>query len=452
MKSVANLTGNEMDGKQTLREKISRLFTSFGNEVHTEKYGTVFLSNASIRSDIRHGSTRNKNNLNVAIPDVLKNGVTIDISEKNNGEVTRVIVAAPITISNTPYFMGVMIQRDANTNRLYLHDVVIQKEASEYQTEHLNTTGPVSIENLYTTEVLEKAASVGYSILQNKGKVNNSRDGDADVADFIEDVVEDEDGNIHENVVVVDTDIFKNKKPRNFKEALIDYVYNNLAGKPFLAKDNYGNDVTIEFAKINERVQKDGASRAHRAIDKLARKNDRNSQFAVAQARELIYVSKESGGNSEHKHQWLDANGWEYRTAKMQLPSGEIYEVTLNIGQARDGRNILYDINQIKNIGRASLPESGNDSGNGSHTNSDADKSIPQNQSVVNPDIMSFIEDIEGDEGYVTSAELEANAKKHINARSSNEITDMGIRKMARETKTRRIFRRIFACLIYSPI
>ncbi len=101
------------------------------------------------------------------------------------------------------------------------------------------------------------------------------------------------------------------------------------------------------------------------------------------------------------------------------------------------------------------------------------DNRIPQNNPTVNSNNMQssqnyydddvaaeasardaafFIEDIEGDEGYVTSAELEANAKKHINARSSNEITDMGIRKMAREAKIRRIFRRIFACLIYSSM
>ena len=30
---------------------------------------------------------------------------------------------------------------------------------------------------------------------------------------------------------------------------------------------------------------------------------------------------------------------------------GEIYKATLNIGKSKDGRNILYDINKISNIG-----------------------------------------------------------------------------------------------------
>ena len=172
MDFVSELNGTELDGKLPLKQKVSDLFDSWGNAINTERFGSVALTNSSIRSEFRHGTTKNKVTAYAAIPSVLRDGTVIDVQKKNHGEVERIIVAAPIKIANVPFFMGVMIQKDSNTNRLYLHDVVIKKEASDYQTEHLNTTGPVETENLFMTEVLEKAISVGYSLTHQSEKVN----------------------------------------------------------------------------------------------------------------------------------------------------------------------------------------------------------------------------------------------------------------------------------------
>ena len=174
MDSVSNLTGNELSGDLPLRDKIKKIFESFGGSVHTHRFGDIALSNSSIRSDMRHGTTREKVASYSAIPEVLQNGVVIDSKGKNFGEVERIVVAAPIMIANTPYFMGVMIQRDKTSQRLYLHDVIIKKEASHYQPEHLNTTGPLDNENLFLTDVLEKAVSVGYSISQKDDVVKDN--------------------------------------------------------------------------------------------------------------------------------------------------------------------------------------------------------------------------------------------------------------------------------------
>lgn len=82
------------------------------------------------------------------------------------------------------------------------------------------------------------------------------------------------------------------------------------------------------------------------------------------------------GTNSTHNHQWLDENGWEYRKVHLIDKSGNIYSATLNIGLAKDGRKILYDINKISNIGHGVVP-SASKKKRGSHINPDiADKSI----------------------------------------------------------------------------
>ena len=174
MENVVELTGNELSGDAPLREKIETLFRGYSNNVYTEQFGDVELNTASIRSDIRHGTTRAKVSSYAAIPDVLRNGVVIDEVSKNQGRVKRIVVAAPIAIGETNYYMGVMLQRDSNKQRLYLHDVILKKEASYESVAILNTTGTTDSDDLFLTDVLERAVSVGNSIHQNNDIVKRS--------------------------------------------------------------------------------------------------------------------------------------------------------------------------------------------------------------------------------------------------------------------------------------
>ena len=169
MDSVISLKGNEFDGENSLSSKIDEYFSSLNNNIYSDEYGDVALNKASRRSDIRHGSTRMKNTAYVAIPDVIKNGKTIFINNKKGVE--RMIVAAPIEISNEKYFMGVMLIRDSNTQRLYLHDVITEKETELISGVSLNTTEANEIENnLFMTNILQKALSVNSNDMQDKAK------------------------------------------------------------------------------------------------------------------------------------------------------------------------------------------------------------------------------------------------------------------------------------------
>ena len=53
-----------------------------------------------------------------------------------------------------------MLQRDSLYQRLYLHDVVIEKEASDFSQDDLVSTGSSESENLYVTSILEKVLNV----------------------------------------------------------------------------------------------------------------------------------------------------------------------------------------------------------------------------------------------------------------------------------------------------
>lgn len=160
--------------------------------------------------------------------------------------------------------------------------------------------------------------------------------------------------------VILDTNLFNGIKPRNWNKIVMDFVYNNLAGKE-LTVYNDGKPELIYLAKKNERAKKDGSGNANRVIDKLARhrSNDNIRQLSIIHINELAETSNYSMESKENSHQWLDENGWEFRTAYAKDKSGRIYEMSLNIGKSRDGRKILYDINNIKEIDSGDVASKG---------------------------------------------------------------------------------------------
>ena len=64
--------------------------------------------------------------------------------------------------------MCVMLQRDSLYQRLYLHDVVIEKEASDFSQDDLVSTGSSESENLYVTSILQKVLNVKQQNKTNK--------------------------------------------------------------------------------------------------------------------------------------------------------------------------------------------------------------------------------------------------------------------------------------------
>ncbi len=205
-------------------------------------------------------------------------------------------------------------------------------------------------------------------------EVKNGEKIDVEKFSIADDIVDDN-GTHYGKGVVLDTKIFKNKKPRDWGKILKKFVYDNLAGKQITVFDENNNERVIEFARLNERVKKDGANNPHKVIDKLARKTDNNSRLAVAHSAEIVEVSNFESNNPTHTHQWLDENGWEYRNVYLINRKGEIYKATLNIGKSKDGRNILYDINKISNIGHGVVFSNG------------VEKIDTKRNSLINPNV-----------------------------------------------------------------
>ena len=211
----------------------------------------------------------------------------------------------------------------------------------------------------------------------------------------VEEVVVGEEG-IYENCVVLDTDLFNHINPRNWGKVLGEFVYQNLAGQQLTMYDEYGHPETVEVARANDRVRKDGAKNSHKVLDKLARyRGDNVRALATVHLSEMLQASGRESRSKENNHQWLDQNGWLYRRVYIVNRDGVIYDATLNIADGRE-RRIIYDINNIRAIDKRKETAHGvvpsTENGRGSHIKgsssadriSDDAKNVKQNFSVDN--------------------------------------------------------------------
>ena len=173
MSSVYDVDASKVErsGKK-LKDIFEEYFSEWGYNIHSDTFGDIAVKNSSIRSELRHGYTPVKIASIEAIPSVIHNGKIVFTTEKHDGDVLRIVVCAPITIGGKDYMMGVMLQRDNQNQRLYLHDVVVEKEASDFSQEHLDSTGPhENNENLFVTNIIQKVLDVKYQ----NGNSRNSR-------------------------------------------------------------------------------------------------------------------------------------------------------------------------------------------------------------------------------------------------------------------------------------
>ena len=185
MDAIGHFTGNELgDRSIPLDKRVKSFFGSLGNNVYSEQFGDVALSKSSVNSEFRHGITPLKVVTFAAVPNVIKRGVVIYTLNKNSSGLERIVVAAPVTVG-TPaekMYVAVMLQRDPQSQRLYLHDAVTEKELDINSTEHLKTHGgsDTAEYELYTTDILRNALNV-------KGKFSLKAYSDAEKKQHVTD-------------------------------------------------------------------------------------------------------------------------------------------------------------------------------------------------------------------------------------------------------------------------
>lgn len=163
-KVVATLTGNEFRGGEgeTLSNRVVAFFDSVGNKAIHKELGEIALTKSSFRDDKAHGLTRNKVVSFMAVPQVIEHGHVIDIYQPEGKPYERITIAAPITIGEQKYYVGVMVQRDHQSQRMYLHDIIAEEATLSFNTEPTTQKGEGIRDkgHLFITSILQNALSV----------------------------------------------------------------------------------------------------------------------------------------------------------------------------------------------------------------------------------------------------------------------------------------------------
>lgn len=164
MEAVATVDASKLEktGKKPF-DLFLEYFDALGNNIASSTFGDIALNRASVKSEIRHGITAEKVASLEAIPSVIEQGKVIFSKKKPGTDVDRIVIAAPIKIGNADYYMGVMLQRDTQNQRLYLHNVVAIKaeEATTLsQDDSLTNWSDESDSRLFITIILQKALNV----------------------------------------------------------------------------------------------------------------------------------------------------------------------------------------------------------------------------------------------------------------------------------------------------
>lgn len=192
----------------------------------------------------------------------------------------------------------------------------------------------------------------------------------------IDDIIGD-DGKQYGIGVHLDSTLLDGLTAKERVEMVKEYV-KELGGETFTGFDPSGSEVDIAIAESNARFRNKNGKKSPVNKD-LTTKYIKNEvkQEAITLIDELIITADYGASKpATYPHGWLDnkgKNNWEYWTTYIQDKSDAIWEATLNIANAADGRKILYDIGPIKKVGQAvksaTIPTGGNISQNQNNVN-----------------------------------------------------------------------------------
>lgn len=128
MTNVNEVTGNEIPKEGKIVDRIMAFVDKQGNVVNRKGFGNVIFSKARIKNSmIGHRSSDIKIESFAAVPDVIKNGIQIDYqSNWKNRSYDTYVFAAPVGYKGTRIYMGVIVQKDNQSNRYYLHEVITE--------------------------------------------------------------------------------------------------------------------------------------------------------------------------------------------------------------------------------------------------------------------------------------------------------------------------------------
>ena len=127
------------------------IFDSWGNKAINPELGEIELTHRSIKDSNAHKLNPFKAEAYRSIKDVIEQGVVF--AQTKVGKEEHYFIAAPVTIDNQIDLVSVLVQKNLETQTMYLHSVMIREKILEKDFEQKNTLGyPSSVADTLKNE------------------------------------------------------------------------------------------------------------------------------------------------------------------------------------------------------------------------------------------------------------------------------------------------------------
>ena len=126
MQPVAELTGNELPAQGRASDRALAFLQSIGNKINRAGFGDVFFSRKNVKNSlVGHGMSQAKIETIAAVPNVIQNGVLLDHVNNYEGKgYNTYLFGAPVNYKGDPVLVGVVVAKDEQSGRYYVHEVV----------------------------------------------------------------------------------------------------------------------------------------------------------------------------------------------------------------------------------------------------------------------------------------------------------------------------------------
>ena len=233
--------------------------------------------------------------------------------------------------------------------------ILSNSEVAQMYKDSLDGTDIVVPWNVVSPPLLKELQNKGVEIdygYQTSVKASYSDRFENDGAMFSVRNIVDSNGFDYGKGVYLYSDDFDELTEKEQKQKVRDFI-KNIVGKSFPAKDKNGNEYNIFIAGANEKFHNKNGKRVNVNHD-LVYMNDNNEikRKSLLLVDELIETSWNNGEEKpRHGHDWPDNNGkrnFDLLKTIVEDSNGGIYDISMIVANADDGRKILYDISRIK--------------------------------------------------------------------------------------------------------
>ncbi|MBP5789673.1 MAG: hypothetical protein J6W29_05520, partial [Neisseriaceae bacterium] len=116
-------------GMAAVRQWAVGVFNAWGNKVVSPELGEIVVNRQSAKDTFEHGLNPFKIEAIRSIKEVVEQGVVFAHTRVEKQE--HYFIAAPVTIENQVDIVNVLVRKDMNTQRMYLHSVMIKDKILE---------------------------------------------------------------------------------------------------------------------------------------------------------------------------------------------------------------------------------------------------------------------------------------------------------------------------------